>query len=114
MIAKFRRIPQLKALKDISTYFTANVIKAVLPFIALPILTMYLTPADYGIWSLYLALISLMMPLTACGLPMTIGRKFPQVDREEHAKMEYSALVFIALLCGLLFRMIAGYCTIER
>ncbi len=92
-----------KAVLDTGIYFGANLYKAALPFIILPFLTLYLAPAEYGIWNIFLAIMACLMPLTACGLPTIIARNFHKYDHAEHGKMVFTATASIAFLCLLLF-----------
>jgi len=115
MIQRVKEFLRQKALKDMGVYFAANLIKAALPFIILPFLTLYLVPEEYGLWSLFLALMACFLPLTACGLPTIIARNFHKYDHAEHGKMVFTATVCIALLCFVLFLglLIASFFTTE-
>ena len=96
-------------MRDIGYYLSSNILKASLPFLTLPFLTAYLSPSDYGIWNIYLALLSFLVPVTACGLPMTIGRHYNLVDKAELAKMTFNATVCIFILSFILLAFIIAY-----
>jgi O-antigen/teichoic acid export membrane protein len=98
MFNRIRKIPQFQAISHISTYFAGSIFKAVLPFLILPILTIYLSPSEYGTWNVNLAILSLAIPLTAMGMPMVLGRNYHQYDRERHAGMMGSGLILIAIV----------------
>jgi len=51
--------------KLISIYTVSNIINVSIPFFLLPILTRYLTPYDYGIFSMYSILYSFFIQLAA-------------------------------------------------
>jgi O-antigen/teichoic acid export membrane protein len=95
MISLFRQ----KATIDVGYYLGANMFKAGLPFVILPFLTIYLVPEEYGLWSLYLALIAFLTPLMACGLPTIIARNFHKYDPDEHAKMVFAATTTVGFFC---------------
>ena len=99
MLRKTLSLLRQKATIDVGYYLGANLFKAGLPFIILPFLTIYLVPAEYGLWSLYLALIAFLTPLTACGLPTIIARNFHQYDAGEHAKMVFAATLAVGFFC---------------
>ena len=98
-----------KASQDIFWYLLTNFWKGLLPFIILPILTIYLTPAEYGYWSIYLALISFTLPLIAFGQPMILARNYHQYDSNEHAKMSFAALTSMFLLFTFILSIIFIY-----
>jgi len=109
MISIFRKIPKFDVLKDIGIYFSANLYKAGLPFLILPILTLYLSPEQYGIWNIYLAIMAFVLPLTACGLPTIIARNYHKYDQDEHAKMVFTSLTCIAGFSLVVLGLIAIY-----
>ena len=51
--------------KSFSTYLVTNVLRVGLPFLLLPFLTAYLTPAEYGVLALFQALVQFVLPFTA-------------------------------------------------
>ena len=46
---KFFEVLRCKLVKNIFIYTSSNILKSTLPFLLLPVLTRYLSPADYGI-----------------------------------------------------------------
>jgi len=109
MISILRKIPKFDVLKDIGIYFSANLYKAGLPFLILPILTLYLSPEQYGTWNIYLAIMGFVLPLTACGLPTIIARNYHKYDQDEHAKMVFTALACITCFSLVALGLIATY-----
>ncbi len=106
MIAKIKNLIISNAAFDIGYYFSAKAIKAVIPFLILPILTVYLSPSEYGIWSIYLAIYAFTMPFIAFGLPMILARNYHMVEPAEHGRMFFTSLVcmlFFALIMTIIF-----------
>ena len=109
MLSFLKKNLKFDAVKDVGIYLSSNIFKATLPFIILPILTLYLSPTEYGVWNLYLALMAFILPLTACGLPMVIARNYHKHDAEEHAKMVSTALTCITGFSFVVLGIIALY-----
>lgn len=103
------------AARHVSLYFFANGFKAGLPFLILPVLTRHITPAEYGLWGVFSALLSLLAPITALGLTTLVGRSYHLKSQEEHAGITYmaSTLTGIASLILLLAVFILDYFTDE-
>lgn len=114
MVNRIRNLKQFGAMRDIGYYLSSNLLRAALPFLTLPFLTLYLSPADYGLWNIYLAFLSLLVPITACGLPMTIGRHYNLVDKAELAKMTFNATICVLVFCIILFAIILAYGTFHN
>ena len=94
-----KQIIKNQSFQNIGTYFVSNVIKTVIPFLILPIITHYLVPSEYGIWQVYLALLGLTAPVTAMGLNMIIGREYHIRNREDHAQCVYQSIIMIGICC---------------
>ena len=62
-----RRVINSTLLKDASIYVTVSFVSATLGFIALPLLTRYLTPDDYGVIELYRMIIALLTGIILFG-----------------------------------------------
>jgi O-antigen/teichoic acid export membrane protein len=96
-----------KAIKDMGFYFFASVAKSALPFIILPILTLYLVPEEYGKWGIFTSLLSLCMPITALGLSMVIGRGYHLHEAKDHRVMVTTAIAINALTSLVMIGIIA-------
>lgn len=99
----FLAFSKLQATRHISLYFIANVAKAAIPFLVLPIITHYLQPAEYGIISVFTAVLTFAVPFCSMGLTTTIGRNYHLMSLEEHACSTYTALLLMLGFCLLLF-----------
>lgn len=74
-----------------------------MPFLVLPFLTHYLLPAEYGIISVFTALLTFLIPFSVMGLTTVIGRNYHLMPAEEHACATHTALVLTFCFCLLLF-----------
>ncbi len=84
-------------------YLGSEIFNKSIPFLLLPVLTEYLSPEEFGIYSLYQVLISFLTPLISMSLDTNISRNFFRVDEDELAKIVNSILLIlhINLLIGL-------------
>jgi O-antigen/teichoic acid export membrane protein len=62
-------------------YASSNLINALIPFLLLPFLTRYISPNDYGIYSLYIVLVNVIVPFSGLNISRSIMRNY--VDRGE-------------------------------
>ncbi|MDD3019693.1 MAG: oligosaccharide flippase family protein [Alphaproteobacteria bacterium] len=88
-----------RPLKELGFYLSANVIKSLIPFLVLPLLTHYIPPSAYGSWSVYSALLSLLVPFTMMGLSMIVGRNYHISSRERHSETTYLAILIMLIAC---------------
>lgn len=103
-----RNLIQRQATRHIGLYFFANAAKAGIPFLVMPLLTRYLPPSEYGIISVFAALLTFAIPFTAMGTTMIVGRNYHLLPREEHAQTTYTALAVMALVSVALTVLIGG------
>lgn len=82
--------------KNVSIYFTSNIINKSIPFLLLPVLTKYLTPAEYGIIAIFQVLITFASPLIGINLSGNISRNFFDKSKEQVAQIVSN--LFIILL----------------
>jgi O-antigen/teichoic acid export membrane protein len=83
-------------LKSFSIYGASSLLNAGLPFFLLPILTIYLTPSDYGLLSIIQIFILLAVPFISINIAATI-----QAEYNKKAKAELASLVSSVLLIPL-------------
>ena len=75
-------------LKYAGIYTISNLLNAAVPFLLLPVLTNYLTPAEYGIVAMFQVLMNGLLPFTGFSLDGAISRQY--FDRE---KTDFSGYV---------------------
>jgi len=97
----------IKNLIDMSKgYFLTTVINNAIPFLLLPILTRFLTPADYGSLSLFMLYFYISNALVGVSLPTIISKHFFEKDKGYMAKMVGNAILFSAILAYCLILLI--------
>lgn len=68
--------------KTSGIYTLANIINNAIPFFLLPILTVYLTPTDYGIVSMFGVMLGFIAPFLGLNLHAAINRKYFDKDKK--------------------------------
>jgi O-antigen/teichoic acid export membrane protein len=81
-------------------YIGSTLINAAVPFIMLPVFTHYLTPADYGIVSMFTVLGSFIMPFVGFSTVGVISREY--FNRNETDFGLYVGNIFILLIISLI------------
>lgn len=90
----------MKLARSIYYYSVINVICAVVPFVLLPVLTAYLSPAEFGELSLVLMLQTLLIPLVLINFNGLIAVEYSKLDQEQ----------FLRLVGTIIWLPIMGYC----
>lgn len=75
-----KRILSSKLVKSTGVYTLAKVINACIPFFLLPIMTSYLSPADYGIISMITTVVAFTTPFVSLNLDSAIVRRYYYKD----------------------------------
>jgi O-antigen/teichoic acid export membrane protein len=83
-------------------YFAATLLSKSISFLLLPLYTRYLTPADYGIISLGLAFVQLMLTLTQLGLVEAANRLYFRYYRDADRLKSHLSTIFFTLLTSAL------------
>jgi O-antigen/teichoic acid export membrane protein len=65
---------------SMSIYTLCNVLNALIPFLLLPILSRYLSPEEYGVFSIYILLVNVVVPFTGLQISRSIVRNY--IDQE--------------------------------
>lgn len=73
----------MKLLKEMLVYTGTSVIEKIVPLLLLPVLTRILTPEDYGLVSVFIAIVGLLVPMIGMSLDGFIRIIFHKVDTEE-------------------------------
>lgn len=98
-------------LRSFSIYTLSNVTNAGLPFLLLPILTVYLTQRDYGIITNLTALLMLSIPLVEMGLTPALTRQYvkKEVDTGSYLSTGVMASILNALVLSALIVAFSGW-----
>lgn len=98
-MAAFRRVFR-RGVAHFATYYLSNTLNAAIPFLLLRPLTDYLTPNDYGIISIFQALIVFTVPVALLSVNTAITTAYFHLEKHEHPSYVSSAL-FVSLTSSL-------------
>jgi O-antigen/teichoic acid export membrane protein len=101
-----KKLLKSSLLKSAGIYTMTSVINAAIPFFLLPILTRYLSPADYGIVSMFGVLVSFVAPFTGLSLHGAIARMYyekEKVDIKEYITNSIYILISSTILVSIVF-----------
>lgn len=99
----------MSLLKGASVYLVSNILNAVIPFLLLPVLTRYLSPAEYGQIAMFqtlLAGIGTFIGLNAVG---AANRKFYDGDIDETVLRQFNGSCVHILIVSSLITFIGIY-----
>lgn len=102
MLQKLKSLIFKSKTKEVSYYLASNVLKSLIPFMVLPFITHRMEPSEFGIWSVFSAVLNLLIPFTVMGLNMIVGRNFHISSRERHSETTFTAISIISFVCFLL------------
>lgn len=97
--------------KDIGFAAGASLAVALLGFISLPILTKYLGASLYGVWSLLLVTVYLILPLPLLSLQESIVRFLSGEKDKEKIREGFLSAVFTVLATGVFFSLVVILCS---
>lgn len=87
----------MKFVRSVAIYTFSNVFKNILPFALLPLLTMHLSKADYGITNLLIQTASILAPLSTLGAKFANKKNFFK-ESPQSASSYFVASLYIPLL----------------
>lgn len=77
-----KKILKSSLFRSSGIYTAANIINSSIPFFLLPILTVYLTPSEYGIVSMFGVLLGFVVPFMGVNVHGAISRKYYDEDSD--------------------------------
>ncbi len=98
-------------IKSSGIYTISSIINSAIPFMLLPILTIKLTPEDYGIVAMFQLAVSLAYPFIGLNLESAIGRKYYDQKNEDFSIFIGSC--FFLFLISLIFFSISFFLFID-
>lgn len=90
-----RRIFNSSLFRSAGIYTITQVINSAIPFLLMPILTQYLTPADYGIVAMFGVLVSLVAPFTGLSINGAIARQYYERDETDMPRYISNCLLLL-------------------
>ena len=88
-------------------YTVAGTLNRAVPFLLLPVITRYLAPEEFGMWSIFQAFITFAIPLVGMNSPINITRNYYRLEKDEIAKLIGNLLIFISATFTLLIVIVS-------
>lgn len=105
LIAKIKTAPLLR---DAGLYVLINGFASLFPLIVLPVVTRAVSPADYGVYAIFLVGVNLLMPLVGLGMETAAGRKYVDKDSFDYPGYIATSLGLTILLAILAYGILIG------
>jgi O-antigen/teichoic acid export membrane protein len=105
-----KRILDSSLLRSAGIYTITQVINSAIPFLLMPILTRYLTPADYGIVAMFGVLLSFVAPFTGLSINGAIARQYYERDETDMPRYISNCLLILlssTIIVGIIFYFLA-------
>lgn len=100
----------MKFLKQLSLYTLVGVISAGINFFIMPVLSHYLTPADYGLLSIFNTYVTILMPVVSVSAYSLLSVDyFKQNDKKAFAS-EFSSIQLIPIVNTLILAFAVWFC----
>ena len=88
-------------LKYAGIYTISNLLNAAVPFLLLPLLTNFLTPAEYGIVAMFQVLMNGLLPFTGFSLDGAISRQYFDRDKTDFSNYVTNSLYVLLVSTGI-------------
>ena len=112
LIQKIKFLHNITLFRHSGIYFISNMVVALIPFITMPIITKYISPKEYGVYTLLLALMLFGQYIVSLGLPSAVFKKFMTLP--EKRKGCYITTVLLISLITLPFLSFALFLFSEK
>jgi O-antigen/teichoic acid export membrane protein len=111
LLTKFRKefrntLLKSKLFKNAFIYTLSEILNKIVPFALLPILTMYLTPSDYGVVATYGAFIGILGVFMHLSIPGSVAINYFKISKEELKIYITNALFILSVTTSLAFLFI--------
>ena len=87
---------------DAATYVAGNVLNRAFPFLLLPVLTRYLTPAEYGTFVMFQVIVNFVLPLIGVNAEAALSRAFVDLEGASLRRYVSTACALMGLTTGAL------------
>ena len=98
----------MQVIKNSIIYLGTSIINKAIPFLLLPIMTRYLTPADYGILAIFLVLNNFLSAFVGMNIHSNISINYYSVPRAELAKIIGNIMIILSFTSSMVFVIILG------
>ena len=109
-IMNIKKLIQSGLFRTAGVYTITQVINSAIPFLLMPILTRYLTPADYGIVAMFGVLLSFVAPFTGLSIHGAIARQYYERDETDMPRYISNCLLILlssTIIVGIIFYFLA-------
>jgi O-antigen/teichoic acid export membrane protein len=93
-------------IKNSIIYLGSSILNKAVPFLLLPIMTTYLSPADYGILSIYMIFISFTTAFIGMNMHMNISKNFFKVSKDAMA-LYIGNILYLLIISFLIYTIIS-------
>ncbi len=97
--------------KNMTIYLSSSILSKSIPFLLLPILTKYLSPAEYGTLSIFLISISIYGAFIGMHSHVNIAKNYYKMERSELAKVVGNILYILVVTLVIYFLLTFGIYT---
>lgn len=98
----------MQIIKNGTIYLGTSIINKAIPFLLLPIITRYLTPADYGILAIFLILNNFLGAFVGMAMHTNVSLNYYSVPRAELAKIIGNIMIILSFTSSMVFVIILG------
>tara|TARA_B100001758_G_scaffold247953_1_gene269033 strand:+ start:18331 stop:19608 length:1278 start_codon:yes stop_codon:yes gene_type:complete len=98
----------MQVLKSSVIYLGSSILNKAIPFLLLPILTKYLSPAEYGVLSIFQLMISFYTAFVGMNMSMNISKNFFKYNKQETSLMIGNILIILSLTTLIYFLITLG------
>ena len=98
----------MQVLKSSVIYLGSSILNKAIPFLLLPILTKYLSPAEYGVLSIFQLMISFFTAFVGMNMSMNISKNFFKYNKQETSLMIGNILMILSLTTLIYFFITLG------
>lgn len=103
-----------KIIRKALIYFSSSILNKAIPFLLLPLLTTYLTPAEFGVLAIFQVLIRFGTPLVGMTMSIHITRNFFKVQKEEMARIISNLIILLLFSSSILLLSLFVYSNIFK
>lgn len=97
--APLRKLLTERLMQSAGAFFVANVIERVIPFLLLPVLTRYLTPADYGRVAMFTVVFGVIQPFIHLNVHGAVTRSYYRREEIDFPAYVGNALALLVAAC---------------
>jgi O-antigen/teichoic acid export membrane protein len=90
-------------IKNSILYLFGNLMNKGAPFLLLPFLTFYLTPADYGLLSIFQVAVGLVFAVAGMSVHLNITKSFFVLTKADTSRLVSNCIIVLSGACTLLF-----------